>query len=96
MKKIRKNLDDSMDIMHGNFRKLMERGEELDRIEMNGDALLESSEEFVKKVVPWYKRLNVYAFCSYCFPSWWFSHRLSPKWKASPEQTVDQVVISLE
>lgn len=89
MKKIHKNLNDSIYIMHGNVRKIIERGQQIDDIEKNSEDLLQSSKEFMYRVVPWYKRI---IFCVFCCPSWWFQTQT----KALQEQLFDQEVISLE
>jgi hypothetical protein len=78
MKKIQSNIDESILLMHKNVGNLMKRGYQLDELEMNSEALLESSNQFVYETVPWYNRIT-----NIC-PSWWFfwNHQTS----ASQEQ----------
>lgn len=85
MKKINKNLDKTLNVMHLNMKHLMERGYQIDELQMNSDALLLSSTEFMHQVVPWYKRIT-FCFC----PSWWWRR------EASQEQPFDHEIIILE
>lgn len=65
IKKIYQNLNFTIDKMHLILRKIMERGEQLDKLQENSEALLHSSQAF--RPIPWYKRL-----CTSCYRSWWF------------------------
>ena len=91
MKKIKTNLEESIFIMHGNMRKVIERGYQLDHIEMDSEALLDSSKQFMKQIVPWYKRIRV---CVFWFPSWWCW--VSKPIQASQEQLFDREVTTIE
>ena len=69
MEKIKNNLDITVNIMHQNVQHITHRGILLTELEQEGEKLVESSNLFVKQVIPFHKR------CWYwilrLFPSWW-------------------------
>jgi hypothetical protein len=73
MEKIQKNLSETTTLMERNIKNIVSRGHELDYLTTMSDNLVQSSEFFVIKIIPWYKR------CFYwIFSCWWFKKK-APK-----------------
>ena len=70
MDKINKNLNDVTVIMEKNVSQLISRGYDVDHLCVMSDNLVQSSEMFVVKIIPWYKRL--FLWISSC---WWFQKK---------------------
>ncbi len=62
------NLSKTIDTMNHTLGQVSMRGLEVDEIEKNSEKLLESSNEFVYKFIPWYERLW---YNLWCCPKWW-------------------------
>lgn len=65
IRRIQDNLRAAMDTLWTSLVKLGHRGETLEDLERNGEALVQSSASFVAQVTPWHTRL-VYVCCFCC------------------------------
>jgi hypothetical protein len=69
MEKIKNNLDLTVNLMHQNIQNITHRGLQLNELEVESEKLVESSNLFVRRLLPFHKR------CWYwflrLFPSWW-------------------------
>lgn len=74
MEKINKSLSDTTDILHRSLVKLSKRGFTIERIEMDSEALLQSSNSFISFFDPWYIRIAKSVFCC---KVWWCQFHLS-------------------
>ena len=72
MKQIRDNLDCTINTMRSSIVKLSHRGAQIDDISDISERLLASSDLFVTRTLPWYRRC--WRFFFVC-PSWWFRRR---------------------
>jgi hypothetical protein len=68
LRQIQDNLHMAMKTLWSSLAKLGYRGETLEDLERNGEALVESSASFVQQVTPWHTRLvrgldTVFCFC---------------------------------
>lgn len=66
MEKIQSNLDYTIDTLRKSIHKVHERGSKLNEIEKTSEEVLLSSEHFVIRVIPWYKRLWYYFAGFFC------------------------------
>lgn len=64
---IKSNLNDTTTTLNRSISRLLMRGNQVEDISVLSEALMESSEEFLIKVSPWYVRVWQSCPC----PSWW-------------------------
>lgn len=69
--KVRKNLRETQHTMHGVFEKLLMRGQDVNAVADESEALLASSEEFVKQT----QGLSWCGWCCAWIPEWWCKPR---------------------
>lgn len=67
MEEIKRDLNDTKMILEKNIYKMVIRGYEIEKIEMDSNALVESSNKFIRKV----DRSRCRRCCSLPFYSWW-------------------------
>ena len=70
MDKIKDNLDHTTRTMHNSLIKISQRGIQINDISETSQILLNSSDDFVMRVVPWYTRLWISLRAC-----WWFQCR---------------------
>lgn len=66
-------LNETQNIMIRSIRRMLERGEDLKYTEKKSIEILETSELFMFKTIPWYERAYIKLKKTICIcPSWWF------------------------
>jgi len=67
LRQIQDNLHAAMATLWSSLAKLGHRGETLEDLERNGEALVESSASFVRQVTPWHTRAMHTLDAVFCF-----------------------------